>query len=233
MNDAEAFERFRNGDNKALEWVFVTYRERFVYWAMAKYKLSTDDALTLFVDTLVVFERNTRTKHLVTLNSSILTYLIGVAKMIKLGEKPTPPSLPEIPVISEEDKSWMDDNAQLLSKFVLKELDAMGHPCNQILSKFYLEEQKLEALMQAMGYNNKDVVKSQKLKCLNELTARLLKKLPETLSSMAEQCNNILTLYFIKKQTLEQIRQVIGYDTKEQVSERKDACLKDLLKRLL
>jgi GGDEF domain-containing protein len=109
----------------------------------------------------------------------------------------------------------------------------MGHPCNQILSKFYLEEQKLDEIVQTMNYNSKDVVKSQKLKCLNELTSRILKKIPTTIASMGNQCSNILTLYFIEKQNLEQIRNTLGYDTKDQVLQRKDACLKDLLKRLL
>ena len=44
----------------------------------------------------------------------------------------------------------------------------MGN-CQKILELFYYQEKKLGDIVNALGYDNKDVVKSQKSRCIKQL----------------------------------------------------------------
>ncbi|WP_026764107.1 RNA polymerase sigma factor [Sediminibacterium salmoneum] len=47
--------------------------------------------------------------------------------------------------------------------------EKMGVHCKKILQLFYYEEKKLEEIVHLLGYENKDVVKSQKSRCIKQL----------------------------------------------------------------
>ena len=53
----------------------------------------------------------------------------------------------------------------LLQIYFLK----LGSHCQKILELFYYQEKKLGDIVNALGYDNKDVVKSQKSRCIKQL----------------------------------------------------------------
>ena len=54
-------------------------------------------------------------------------------------------------------------------KIMQKALNQMGGKCKEILKLFYYQEMKLDEIVETMSYENKDVAKSQKSRCLKNL----------------------------------------------------------------
>ena len=50
-----------------------------------------------------------------------------------------------------------------------KGLNKLGDQCKKVLELFYYEEKKLDEIQSILGYTNKDVLKSQKSRCLKQL----------------------------------------------------------------
>lgn len=48
-------------------------------------------------------------------------------------------------------------------------LQSLGHPCYQLLKEFYYNKLTMEQIAEKLGYNNADVAKNQKYKCLQRL----------------------------------------------------------------
>ncbi|RME17674.1 MAG: sigma-70 family RNA polymerase sigma factor [Bacteroidetes bacterium] len=48
-------------------------------------------------------------------------------------------------------------------------LQSIGNPCYEILKEFYYNKLNMEQIAQKLGYNNADVAKNQKYKCLQRL----------------------------------------------------------------
>jgi DNA-directed RNA polymerase specialized sigma subunit len=48
-------------------------------------------------------------------------------------------------------------------------LKKLGEQCQKVLTLFYYEEKKLDEIQSLLGYTNKDVLKSQKSRCLKQL----------------------------------------------------------------
>ncbi|GIV29530.1 MAG: hypothetical protein KatS3mg028_0596 [Bacteroidia bacterium] len=48
-------------------------------------------------------------------------------------------------------------------------LQSIGHPCYELLKEFYYNKLNMEQIAEKLGYNNADVAKNQKYKCLQRL----------------------------------------------------------------
>ena len=54
---------------------------------------------------------------------------------------------------------------QLLQQFFMQ----LGNQCKKIITLFYYEEKRLDEIVELLGYENKEVAKSQKSRCLKQL----------------------------------------------------------------
>ena len=50
-----------------------------------------------------------------------------------------------------------------------KSFEKLGQQCRKVLQLFYYDEKKLDEIQTLLGYTNKDVLKSQKSRCLKQL----------------------------------------------------------------
>ncbi|HNJ59041.1 MAG TPA: hypothetical protein PLH33_08390, partial [Chitinophagaceae bacterium] len=65
--------------------------------------------------------------------------------------------------------SYETEQQEEQTALLQKHFEQLGEQCRKMLTLFYYEEKKLEEIMHLMNYDNKDVVKSQKHRCLKQL----------------------------------------------------------------
>jgi RNA polymerase sigma-70 factor (ECF subfamily) len=174
MTDQQAFGLLKSGDKNSLEWIYKTYRDRFVYWAIKKYEYEVDDAIALFTDTLIALERNVHSGNMTVLSVNMLTYLIAIAKNIHMQEqrlkhKKRNALIQYLEEVAEEDNSWETEETDAIINRLMSTIEKLGHPCKQLIELFYFERKRDAEIKVIMGYSSEDVVKNQRTRCKNQL----------------------------------------------------------------
>lgn len=176
MIDAEIIRYLKHGEDKDLYKVYDLYKTEFFRY-MKRYDLPKENIWDIYQDAFIVLRENAQKDKLNELNSSVKTYFFAIGKYMALGE------------IRRNRKSVLMDTMEDLEfdgidfgiereetnrneksiKIMQKALNEMGGKCKEILKLFYYEEMKLDEIVNAMSYENKDVAKSQKSRCLRNL----------------------------------------------------------------
>ena len=176
MTDELLIAQLKQHDRNALKTVYVDYKTEFFKF-MSRYNADLYVLEDIFQDALIVLYENAQTGKLDTLKSTVKTYLFGIGKFMLFkhfrdGKKEVPTEESYIfdkyeqAVIEDvyEDDGMNDYQTKLIANF-----KKLGDKCRQILELFYLQGMKLDEITQAKGYENKDVAKSQKSRCLKSL----------------------------------------------------------------
>lgn len=168
-------ENLKRRDGKTLERIYTSYRNGFLMFA-SKYKLPQEDILDVYQDAFVALVENAEKGKLDGLNAELKTYLFSIGKYMIFGrlrknktdfvEIETLPDGLEWPEVDES-----DHQIGLLENSLKK----LGDQCYKILRLFYYEEKKLDEIMELLPYQSKDVLKSQKARCLKHLKEMLSK----------------------------------------------------------
>ena len=106
------------------------------------------------------------------LKSSVTTYLYGIGKFMifqKLKKESKTVSIDDFEKIEMVYDDYSEDEINLQVKMLQKGLNKLGDQCKKVLELFYYEEKKLDEIQIELGYSNKDVLKSQKSRCLKQL----------------------------------------------------------------
>lgn len=161
---------------EAIENVYKTHRKAFVVFG-AKYGLAEEELLDIYQDTIIAFIENIRKGHIENLQVEVKTYLFSIGKYLifnrlKLSNN-TNITIEDLPdnFVWEE----LEEEKEELLTNVSASLGQLGEQCYRILTMFYYEEKKLDEIQKILKYDHKDVLKSQKSRCLNHLK-KLLKK---------------------------------------------------------
>ena len=106
------------------------------------------------------------------LKSSLSTYLFGIGKFmifqkLRKDGKTIPMESFEKTEMTYDD--YTEEETDLQIKLLQKGLNKLGDQCKKVLELFYYEEKKLDEIQSILGYTNKDVLKSQKSRCLKQL----------------------------------------------------------------
>lgn len=176
MNKEERFvQDIRRGDKGKLEEIYSDNKAHFLDFAR-KYRLHDEQIKDIYQESIIVFYENILEGKLVTLHSSIKTYLfaIGKYKLIQyLRKVERYESVPFeesglldgvfLQELSEDEET--DEQTELIRSGYKQ----LGPKCREVLSMFYYEGKKLEEIQVLLGYESKDTVKSQKSRCIRQL----------------------------------------------------------------
>jgi RNA polymerase sigma factor (sigma-70 family) len=177
-NHSTVIEQLKRGDEKTIYKVYVDHKNGFSLFAN-KYDLSADDLLDVYQDSIIALCENAKKGTIDNLESSLSTYLFSIGKYmiyrilkaknkrISIDYENQPPQ-----VLEDEYKEVYDENEIALLQENFKKL---GEQCQKVLRLFYYEEKKLDEIQIELNYTNKDVLKSQKSRCLKQLK-ELIKK---------------------------------------------------------
>lgn len=160
-------ELLKKGDSKTIEKIYQTHRKAFLSFG-TKYNLGQEDLLDIYQDTIIAFIENIQKGHLENLKSEIKTYLFSIGKYLifkRLKENTS-----ELTEELSENVEWFEiDDSDEEIHIIEQALAQLGEQCYRILKLFYYEEKKLDEILKILPYENKDVLKSQKSRCLKHL----------------------------------------------------------------
>lgn len=165
------WEALRQGNEPAVEVFYRRYRDGLVQHIQTTYQCSFDQALDLAQDAMIVLLEKLHRKEQTAIQAQPVSYLYGIARYLvfarfrKQGvEQATDPAfLPVVPW-EEEGSAQEEQYQQIQSAW-----QQLGKVCQDLLFAFYYQGKKLDELMQEGRYQQKDVLKSQKARCLKQL----------------------------------------------------------------
>lgn len=175
MTDEQLIADMKNRNRNALKVVYKDYREEFFRFAH-RYDTQQSYLEDIFQDAILALYENAQNGKLDTLKSSVKTYLFSIGKfMLFKTFRDTKEFVTDEDFIFDqreeavfteimEDQEPTEKQLMLVANF-----KKLGEKCRQILELFYLQGLKIEEIMAVQGYENKNVVKSQKSRCLKSL----------------------------------------------------------------
>jgi RNA polymerase sigma-70 factor (ECF subfamily) len=167
----------KEGDDRFLRNLYEDKRSGFINWFQKTYRIDKQQALDLFQKSFSVFYFNVKDGKIVTLKSTIDTYIFGIGKMLmkeqfKQESKAVP--LEDIPDIQLADygifKAEETSHRQSLVRKILAHLE---DPCKSLLVMYYFKNFSMESIALNMGYKNQGVVKKKKSLCLKWIRTQL------------------------------------------------------------
>jgi RNA polymerase sigma factor (sigma-70 family) len=172
MTEREAIDRIRAQDRAALEWVYEQQRTKFVHWFMGHRKLKAEDALPLYHDVFLDFEKNVRSGAFQYKGFALSSYLIEVGKnkLYEMGRAETrrQKTLEQIvEQLAHEQRATPAVVKENMWQRLERALQDIGEPCKTLLTLFYLEEKSYAEIVQLMpNYNSADAAKNQRRRCV-------------------------------------------------------------------
>lgn len=179
LRDSELLEAIRQ--DKGLDVAIKSlYRDHFeqLAWIVKNNSGSQQDAEDIFQEVLVSFIELVQ-KDKFRGDSSVKTFLYSMTKHTWLNElkKKSRSEARELKFekakdIVEADVSHLITDREARNK-VLEIVGQLGESCQKILLLFYYEDQSMKEILQATDYENEQVVRNKKYKCLKQLEQML------------------------------------------------------------
>ncbi len=182
MSVGDVISQLKKGDRDTLKKIYLEHKTDFFKFAN-RFHLNEVDLEDIYQDATIVLIENAQKGKMDDLNCSIKTYLFSIGKYMAYNHarnnlKTYHPK--DDYVFDKHEYETMDsvmENQSLsfYQKKIVDGLKRLGNKCREILSLFYYSGLTIEEIMDAQGYENKNVVKSQKSRCLKSLK-ELIKK---------------------------------------------------------
>lgn len=169
-------QKLKQKDPKTIEKLYLENKSAFLSFA-AKFKIDPDELLDIYQDAFVALVENAAKGKLDDLKSEIKTYLFSIGKyMVYARLKKDKSANIDIEKLPENFEWETIDETEDLLELLEKKLSQIGEQCFKILKMFYYENLKLNDILEVLPYQSKDVLKSQKSRCLKQLKELILKK---------------------------------------------------------
>lgn len=159
-----------------LAQLYSQYRKDFIQWLQATYSCDEQEAKDTYQVTILQFYENVVSGKLITLTSTLKTYLYAIGKnkyrerlrhlnrhLAVQHEEGALEHEPEGPAMKEEKLLHIEGC-----------LDQLGEPCRSLLIQFYYHGNSVAQLCHKFGYKSEGSAKSQKYKCLQRLRKLVL-----------------------------------------------------------
>ncbi|WCO02807.1 RNA polymerase sigma factor [Psychroserpens ponticola] len=163
----------KKGDLRLLDTIYRNYRLPFFKFTN-HFDLPEEDITDIYQDAIIALRDNIVNGKVQTLNSSIKTYLFSIGKfMIYKKFKAIKKSEAfEQEYISEVDFCLplnYNEDIDVLQQHVNNSFEDLGEKCKELLKLFYYDGLTLKEIQAYFNYDNYNVVKSQKSRCLRSL----------------------------------------------------------------
>jgi RNA polymerase sigma factor (sigma-70 family) len=182
MGEDKIIKLLRLGDNKTLQKIYIDNRRPFIKYAK-KFNINENDALDIYQDAIVALRENALKGKLNNLQSNLSTYLFAIAKnkIYRVHREKSKLSFDEGLTLDEKnieiDVDLFDKKLTNEQIVLRKWLPQLGERCKEILNLYYYKGFNLDEITQILNYSNKQVLKSQKSRCLKKLKELCRKKI--------------------------------------------------------
>lgn len=173
--------QIKNGDLSVLKEVYLTHRKPFLKFG-ERYNLAEADLLDIYQDSILALFDNIKNGKIDSLESSLKTYIFSIGKYmifknLKRLDKvqATALDMERLKYYTDEvsDNQAFDKEDIALYKACFNQL---GKQCQELLQLFYYRGYTLEDIQETLNYDNYNVVKSQKSRCLKHLKELINKR---------------------------------------------------------
>ncbi len=162
-------------NEKDISKLYYLHRDAFFNFGK-KYGVSQDTMADIYQETFVVLRRQAIEGRLKEINSSFKTYLFAVGKRLIFNYYKKYKNIVSLESvlhivddkaekINLEEPSELSVEQKLLRTF----FDKLGKRCQEMLILFYYRGLTIEEIANTSGYENVNVVSSQKSRCLKQL----------------------------------------------------------------
>ncbi len=160
----QRIQELKEGNVKTIENLYHEYKSGFMLF-LNKYGLSDEDAIDIYQDAMVALVENAKKGNLDDLKVELKTYLFSIGKYMAFKRLKKEVEAPEIDWYNHTESEGDDEMITAMQKGLKK----LGTRCYEILRLFYYEEKKLDEIQEILRYDKKEVLKSQKSRCLKQL----------------------------------------------------------------
>jgi len=169
----------KKGDLSVLDAIYRENRLPFIKFA-SRFDVTDEDVLDVYQDAIIALRDNVVNGTLQQLNCSIRTYLFSIGKFMiyKTYKAKTKMKLAEEDLtIDVEPYVFTDqyDATDVLQQKIDAHFESLGDKCQELLKLFYYHGLNLKEIQAHFNYDNYNVVKSQKSRCLKTLKALINK----------------------------------------------------------
>ncbi len=170
LNEQLQIAALKQDDPKVVREIYLANKKTFFSFAN-RYQITTADLQDIYQDAVIALIENAKRGKLDTLKSSVSTYLIAIGKFMifkKLKQESAKIEFSVLENLDIEDFEATDETLEQ-TKRMKQQFVNLGPKCQELLRLFYYEEQNLDAIMGIVGASSKDVLKSQKARCVKQL----------------------------------------------------------------
>jgi RNA polymerase sigma factor (sigma-70 family) len=178
-SDADLLAAIRNGDqlNSAILFIYQQYANTVGSYIITN-SGSQQDAEDIFQETVVTFIDLVK-KDKFRGEAAIKTFLVSIARNIWLNElkKKERSGIREQQYEKSREQDEMDISHYIADREVKQQfrsvIEKLGGSCKKLLTLFYYENMSMKELLDHLPYENEQVVRNKKYKCLQHLTGLL------------------------------------------------------------
>lgn len=170
MNDKELVIFIKNNNQDAIKKLYLNNKLAFFKLAN-RYKINNHDALDIYQDSVVALIENAQKGNIDNLKSSVNTYLLGICKnkIYSYLKNNKTIFVEDFDLNLNDTYITTEVNLNDNEKRLKQAYETLGEQCQKILKLFYFENKKLDEIKTLLNYETKDVLKSQKSRCIAHL----------------------------------------------------------------
>lgn len=173
MNESKTILLLEKGDKTILKKIYINYKDSFFKYAN-RFSLAEEDIVDIYQDATIALYENSINGKINNLKCSIKTYLFSIGKNMIYEQlrKNKKSLLLNTNFLKDEFNEEVDYDNEVLSNKQLQlqsGFKLLGEQCKKILTLFYYNGYTLDEIMTTLNYSKKDVLKSQKSRCLSKL----------------------------------------------------------------
>ena len=179
MSEHQLILLLKKSDKEALKMLYKENRDSFINFAR-KFKVSENDILDAYQDAIIALSEKAFQGEIDNLNCSIKTYLFGIGKYL-LFEKSRKhrKRVLDFPLEKEDynyktiAEDFLGEAPNKLERLLQKGFASLGKKCKEVLRLFYYRGFTIDEISERLGYKDKNVVKSQKSRCIKQLREKI------------------------------------------------------------
>ncbi|MHA7055834.1 RNA polymerase sigma factor [Aquimarina sp. M1] len=164
----------KKGQNQGLEKIYNEYRNAFLQFAK-KYDLDHDTLIDIYQEAFIALREHAINGKLDDIKSSVKTYLFSIGKYMVYDQlkkqKKTISYESSVAYKETSDTEEIFEEPQLTpeQELLREHFKNLGKRCQEMLTLFYYRGLTIDEIAKSLGYESKNVVKSQKSRCLKSL----------------------------------------------------------------
>ena len=180
MSEQQLIQLLKEADKDVLRRLYLEYRSAFISFAQ-KFCSNSNDIVDAYQDAIIVLQEKAFNGDLDELRSTLKTYLFSIGKYILYEKMRKQKKL--VSHMSTEQEAYdyntialdfLDgDEPNEMQIQLQKAFVTLGKKCKEVLSLFYYRGYTIDEICTRLNYDNKNVVKSQKSRCIKQLKDKI------------------------------------------------------------